>query len=222
MAALAGWPLASTAATPASPNEAIRRAAANMPGYGQTDVFYPLSFEGKWRVTREIVSSDDTIDPSMLPMTVTYDIRFIRSIEDTAVVSDRGYNEAALVNALNNEALTYEWSESNPNDLRLMFANGSRREIKVTKRATERTQDTVSSSEFQRITTEDARGIPVITAHRVLNKWKVLGDGAIEGIEIVYNVGGNFGAPLAATGASTSPKVTSKSRLSLQRIDNTL
>lgn len=217
VAAITAWPLASTAASPSSPTEAIRRSAANIPGYGQTDVFYPLSFDGKWSVKREIVSSE-TLDPSKLPMMLTYDIRFIRSIEDDAVVADRGYNEVALENALGNEAHSYEWSESNPNDLRLIFANGSRKEIKVTKRATERTEDTVSSSEFQRIILETARGIPIIQAHRILAKWKVVGEGAIEGIEIVNDVGGNLGDPLAATGAPSSPKVISKSRLSLKRI----
>ena len=93
-------PLASTAASPSSPTEAIRRSAANIPGYGQTDVFYPLSFTGKWNVKRTIVSSE-TIDPSMLPMTIHYEIRFIPSIQESNVVEDRGYNQAALENALN-------------------------------------------------------------------------------------------------------------------------
>lgn len=210
-------PLACTAASPSSPTEAIRRSAANIPGYGQTDVFYPLSFGGKWNVKRTIVSSK-TIDPSMLPMTIQYEIRFIPSIQDLEVVADRGYNQAALENALNNKVQSYEWSESNPNDLKITFANGSRRDTKVTKRATELTEDTISSSEFQRITSEEARGIPIISAHRILQKWKVVDENAIEGIEIVNDAGGNLGDPLAATGAPSSPKVISKSRLFLQRI----
>lgn len=208
----------STAAPPSSPTEAIRRSAANIPGYGQTDVFYPLSFDGRWKVTREVVASD-TIDPAKLPMTVIYDVRFIKSIDDGAVVADRGYNEAAYENAiLNNAVRSYEWTETNPNDLRLVLGDATRKDIKVTKRATERTDDTVSSSEFQRVTTEDARGIPIISAHRVLQKWKVVNNEAIEGIEIVYDVGGNLGDPLAATPASSSPRIVSKSRLNLKRI----
>jgi len=216
-AAWTSLPATSTAATPASPAEAIRRSAAYVPGYGQTDVFYPLFFRGKWKAKRDIVASD-IVDPSKLPLSLSYEVRFIKSIDDTAVVADRGFIEASLENALNNEARSYEWSESNPNDLRLVFADGSRKEVKVTKRATERTEDTVSSSEFQRITCESDRGIPVISAHRVLTKWKVVSDATIEGIEIVYDVGGNLGDPLAATSAPSAPKVISKSRLSLQRI----
>jgi hypothetical protein len=150
-------------------------------------------------------------------MTISYEVRFIKPIEDTAVVADRGFNEASLENALNHEARSYEWSESNPNDLRLVFADGTRKEVKVTKRATERTEDTVSSSEFQRITTENSRGIPLILAHRVLTKWKVVNEGVIEGIEIVYDIGGALGDPLAATAKSSTPRVISKSRLSLRR-----
>jgi hypothetical protein len=214
---LIAHPLACTAASPSSPAESIRRSAANLPGYGQTDVFYPLSFSGKWNAKRTIVSSE-TVDPSMLPMTIHYDIRFIPSIQDSQVVADRGYNEAAMENALNNKVQSYEWSETNPNNLKIVFANGSQRDVKVTKRATEHTEDTVSSSEFQRITTENNDGIPIISANSVLQKWKVVDENIIEGIEIVKDVGGNLGDPLAATGAPSSPKVVSKSRLLLQRI----
>lgn len=133
-------------------------------------------------------------------------------------MADRGYNEASYENALGNEVQSYEWEKTNPNDLRIVFADATRKESKVTKRATERTEDTVSSSEFQRITTENARGIPVISAHRVRTKWKVVSETAIEGIEIVYDIGGNLGDPLAAASAPSTPQVISKSRLSLQRI----
>ena len=210
-------PFTCRAASPTSTSEAIRRSAANLPGYGQTDVFYPISFDGKWKVKRDIVASD-IMDPAKLPLTLSYEMRFLRSIEDDAVVADRGFNEVALENSLNHEVLSYEWSESNPNDLRLVFVDGTRKEIKVTKRATERTEDTVSCSEFQRLTTENARGIPIISAHRLLSKWKVVSDASIEGIEIVYDVGGTLGDPLAATAAPSKPRLISKSRLSLQRI----
>lgn len=207
------------AAPPANPSEAIRRSAANIPGYGQTDVFYPLLFYGKWRVNREIVVSDE-VEPSKLPLSINYEVRFIRSIEDTAVVADRGFNEAAFGNSFgNNQVRSYQWMESNPNDLRLVFADGCPKEIKVTKRATERTDDTVSTSEFQRITQEDARGIPIISARRILQKWKVVSDTTIDGIEIVYDVGGGLGDPLAMSSAPTTPRIIQKSRLTLERIE---
>jgi hypothetical protein len=107
------------------------------------------------------------------------------------------------------------------------MADGTKKEIKVTKRATERTGDTVSSSEFQRITQEDTRqiggpgGIPQISARRVVSKWKKIDDSTLEGIEIVYAVGGG-GDPLSTslTGQSNNnaaPTILSKSRLYLVR-----
>lgn len=211
-------PTGSVAAPPANPSEAIRRSAANIPGYGQTDVFYPLFFYGTWRVNREIVVSDE-VDASKLPLSINYEMRFIRSIDDTAVVADRGFNEAAFENSFgNNQVRSYQWEESNPNDLRLVFADGCRKEIKVTKRATERTDDTVSTSEFQRITQEGARGIPIISARRVLQKWKVVNDTTINGIEIMYDVGGGLGDPLAMSSAPTTPRIIQKSRLTLECI----
>ena len=131
----------------------------------------------------------------------------------------------------------------------------------MTKRATEATDTTVYSSEFQRVSQPDvATGIPVVTARRVMTKWKVrttatAADAAtntnsnsnnnssrkdsdsisisandasasasisIEGLEIVYDMGGG-GDPLSATIATAlasqaaEPKVLSKSRLLLER-----
>jgi hypothetical protein len=211
-------PTGSTAAPPANSSEAIRRSAANIPGYGQTDVFYPLGFFGKWNVKREIVACDE-VEPSKLPFSLNYEMRFIKSTEDTAVVSDRGFNEVEFVNAFSgNKVRTYQWTESDPNDLKLIFDDGCQRDLKVTERATERTNYTISSSEFQRITQEDAGGIPVISARRVLQKWRVVNDDIIEAIEIVYDAGGGLGDPLAMTSAPTAPRIIQKSRLSLQHI----
>lgn len=98
--------------------EAVRRSAANIPGYGQPDVFYPASFVGKWRATRVIVSSAEISDPIMskvlasvpLPLTLFYDVRFITVDGDDnvdtnvnsneKVIADRQFNEASYFNAL--------------------------------------------------------------------------------------------------------------------------
>jgi hypothetical protein len=219
IAVVAFSPTASEAAAPIDVGEAIRRSAANIPGYGQTDVFFPASFAGSWKMTRIIEFEGRE------SLRLTYPFRFIRSIEDDAVVADRGVNQAELEKALvrvvtgKEEAgyvRSYEWLLTNPNDLRLVLSDGSRKEIKVTKRATERTETTVSSSEFQRITQEDERGIPLISARRVLTKWKAIEDSTVEGLEIVYSMAG--GDPLAAgTGVSSTPSVLSKSRIYLVR-----
>ena len=166
-----------------------------------------------------------------------YEIRFISSIESGLVIADRGYNEAARVKAAAAAAIatipddtktstirSYEWAETNPNDLRLALEDGSRKEIKVTKRASpDRTDDFVSSSEVRRITFEQENSatglqIPVISAQRVLTKWKAVNDTNIEGLEIVYDIGGGGGDPLSGFAPSSEPQVISKSRLHLRRI----
>lgn len=220
------------AASPSNPAEAVRRGAAKIPGYGQTDVFYPESFLGNWKVVREILP---TADGSGSGLTLQYPIRFIPAIEDNAVIADRGWNQANLEksirelsaksnsNSNNNVGRdpllpSYQWTETNPNDLRLLFADGSKKDIKVTKRANEMTDETVFSSEFQRVTQtqDDGRGIPVITARRVISKWKVVDSSTLEGIEIVYDVGG--GDPMSGSAkVSDQNSVLSKSRLKLYR-----
>lgn len=224
------------AAAPLDAGEAIRRGAANLPGYGSSDVFFPKSFAGSWKMTRDVEfpsSGSPSSPPAVLRL--TYPVRFIQSIEDDAVVADRGYNQAELEAALAKKStpsspasvLSYEWVANNPNVVKVALADGTKKEIKVTKRATERTSDTVSSSEFQRITQEDTRqtnggpgGIPQISARRVVSKWKKVDDSTLEGIEIVYAVGGG-GDPLATglngPGNASTPTILSKSRLYLVR-----
>lgn len=240
-------PLPSHAAAPSSTSEAIRRGAANIPGYGQADVFYPISLIGKWKATRTIVVSEQQTLQSKLPLVIEYNVRFLQSIQDNAVVADRGFNQASLEAALNqailkesdvtaagasagaakSEVQSVQWTETNPNDLRQVRADGSQEEIKVTKRATDMTQETVSSSEFRRMTKEDVRGIPAISAQRVLQKWKIVNDPSeplrVEGLEIVYDMGGGLADPMKMTvggaGAPSAPPVISKSRVRLDRAE---
>ena len=218
------------AAGPSNPAEAVRRGAANIPGYGQTDVFYPPIFLGNWKAVREILPNSGG---SGSGLTLQYPIRFIRSIEDNAVIADRGWNQANLEKSIHELSAksnsgnnaggdpflpSYQWTETDPNDLRLSFADGSKKDIKVTKRATEMTDETVFSSEFQRVTQteDDGRAIPVITARRVMSKWKVIDSSTLEGIEVVYDVGG--GDPMSGLGkVSDQNNVLSKSRLKLYR-----
>jgi hypothetical protein len=199
--------------------EAIRRGAAIIPGYGPTDVFFPVSLVGSWKITREVEFAGGS-----QPLILTYPFRFIQSIEDDAVIMDRGVNQAQLEEALLRAVTgkedgaslrSYEWTYTNPNDLRLVLPDGLQKEIKVTKRATECGDGFVSSSEFQRVTQEDTRGIYNISARRVLNKWKLVDQNTIEGLEIIYSMGG--GDPMAAGSGSAQPTVLSKSRLHLKR-----
>eukprot|EP00980_Cylindrotheca_fusiformis_P014732 scaffold4009_cov124-Cylindrotheca_fusiformis.AAC.12 len=217
-AIVASTPIGAQAAPPMDAGEAIRRSAASIPGFGPTDVFFPEELLGTWRMTREV-----EIPGRQQPIRFSYPFRFIQSIDDKAVVADRGYNQAELEKALTQAVIgtesssvrSYDWAKTNPNDLRLAFADGSKKEIKVTKRATEKTDATVTSSEFQRITQEDERGIPVVSARRVLTKWKRTDDSTLEGLEVVYSMAG--GDPMAGSSSSGQPSILTKSRLHLER-----
>jgi hypothetical protein len=178
--------------------ETIRRSAANVPGYGPTDIFYPLDWQGTWNVRREVIlpkTSPSTDQPPEV-IVLNYPIRFIQSIQDNAVVADRGFNQASLersirINAaggsksdssISDPIRSYRWSESNPNDIFLEFYDGSLKYIKVTKRSSEydTVSNTVSSSEYQRVTQDDMSTsttalpgkIPTITARRIVSKWR--------------------------------------------------
>jgi len=137
-------------------------------------------------------------------------------------IADRAYNEQSYYTALSEEInrlysttkptlpsiQSAIWTPTNPNVLSLTYVNGSSKEIKVTKRSVDVSNDgnSIFSSEFRRITTVPPSaansigvgGIPSISKSRVLTKWKqsaTATDGVdrIEGIEIVYNESGTLG-----------------------------
>jgi len=80
-----------------------------------------------------------------------------------------------------------DWSSSNPNTYTIYYSDGSWKEIRVTKRASEWNKEegggiaSVFSSEYQRVCTTGrtssgtATSIPVIEAVRVMTKWKSQG-----------------------------------------------
>jgi len=192
----------------------LRSSAANMPGYGPPDVLFPNRWVGSWNVNREIVAEEGSE-----PIRVQYNMRFISSdLVPDSVIADRGSNQVSLEESLSKvrSVRSCKWEADNPNVLRLEYTSGERKEVKVTKRSTETTDDTVSSSEFQRVTQDDGRGIPTVTARRVLTKWKEVNPERIEGLEIVYDMGMG-GDPLAAAPGNSKPVLLSKSRLTLQR-----
>jgi len=220
--------------------EAVRKSASNIPGYGSPDVYFPSSFSGKWMAQRTILSSDDSLLAPLLPVTLKYEIRFI-SVDDVGnkVIADRGFNEAsyqAAVNSILRETpslvvQSYDWSSSNPNVLTVAYADGSSKETKVTKRAAsieeeeESGMQMVSCSEFRRESVVGERGIPSLSATRLLAKWKTTpGNPDIkEGIEILY-LQEVMGDPLAATSGrngapqSSGPRLVSKSKIRLEKL----
>jgi len=204
--------------------ESIRQGASNIPGYGPSDIMYPPSLLGRWNVTRRTTYDTTTT----MAVVSNYDVRFLPCQADTTfVVQDRGYNIMRFLNSSTNHPVrSYEWIQSNPNDVRLVFVDGSNMEIKVTKRASERPDnESVTSSEFQRITTEDAASLrgPSIQARRVLTKWKIVSDNVVEALELEYDMSGvtlNDPFITAAAGATkqAGPQLISKSRLHLERM----
>jgi hypothetical protein len=209
--------------------ESIRRAASSIPGFGPSDVLFPGFMLGKWYLTRDIVTSTDPrLNGMLLPFTLKYEIRFIPSLETDYVVADRGFNQASLERALakalrtsnNDPVQALAWTESNPNDLTLTMVDGSRIEMKVTKRSTEKSPDGlgISTSEFLRYTAENSKGIPNISARRVLTKWKVWNQTDVDGLELVYDMGVRTGDPLMLNpDADFPPRLISKARIHLDR-----
>lgn len=209
--------------------ETVRRSAANIPGYGPADVLFPPAWQEARKMRREIIAGKNSNDESTV---IEYAVRFLPSALDDAVIADRGFNQANMEAALagggssGSRVQSLTWTTTNPNDLQIVYVDGTRKEIKVTKRATERTDSTVSSSEYLRVTTtrgdDAARGIPVISAQRVLTKWRAIENGVVEGIELVYDVdSGAAGDPMspAVLPSLYESKLTlvSKSRLRLER-----
>lgn len=201
-------PASSQAASSTNAREAVRRAAAYIPGYGNTDVFYPKSWQGTWACQRTDAYGENQPGDDK---PYKYSMRFLLSIEDDAVVLDRGYAARSREQALTGTAPeTVQWTSTNPNDLTTVRQDGVRREIKVTKRASERTGDAVNFSEFQRITIDKIGNVPVIVARRVMQKWKQVDTNTLEALEIVYDMG-------RGDNPMMEPKVSSKSRMRLTR-----
>jgi hypothetical protein len=187
--------------------ESIRRAAAKIPGYGPADLVFPADWQGVWRV--------ENIDAEA----PAFKMRFIAASQ--GAILDRAYN-MGQTGAM--QSIT--WSPDNPNDLRIIDATGRLRDYKVTKRAAEASNTdgvySMTTSEVTRISIENARGIPQITARRTVTKYRQVDPDTVQAIELVYDVGGGqVGDPLAFTANSLSqsqPQLISKSRLLLKRI----
>ena len=243
--AFGGAPPASAAQTTA---EAIRRSAAGLPGYGQPDVYFPTSYLGRWRAKKTIVVSDNPYLDGLLPVTLNYEMRFISVDGDSKeeaenavggkVVADRAFNEQSYYEALRNVVMESSnggsskappalrsviWVPTNPNVISSTYDDGTSQEIKVTKRAATLEQDgagTASSSEYRRISDVGMNGIPIVSASRVLTKWRSDGE-SVEAIEIVY-ADGVMGDPMGGAGGAAvkqgAPVASTKARISLQRI----
>lgn len=211
--------------------ESVRRTASRvLPNMGPPDIYYPATFQGVWTVRREILTataappattsaSSSSGADATTSRTVEYRVRYLPATsldQELVAIADRGYNQANFAAALGDgtkrRVQSYVWSQQNPNDLRIVWSTGLVEDSKVTKRASERTNDTVSSSEFVRVVTVENSGIPAIAARRVMSKYKAVTENRIEGIELEYAVPdpGSIQQP-------TPPTLLTKSRLVLTR-----
>lgn len=151
-------------------------------------------------------------------------------VEDGSVVADRGYNQANLEAAAAGSSTmpSYEWVSTNPNDLRIIWPDGSRKDVKVTQRATDYQkldEGRLWSSEVQRVTTDNgANSVPSVTARRVVTKYRWENNveaGAVpalvQAVETVYDLG-VASDPLKAGGGSSNSNILSKSRIIMQKV----
>ena len=219
------YPNHSIANAAESPAEAIRLASSNIPGLGPSDIYYPNTFLGRWKVSSTIINSDDNFwldyqsQGIQLPISITSEMRFLPYNDNAGAIADRSYNEQsyhkALLTTLDSLYSTTKpkfpniqlvnWTPTNPNVLSITYTDGSAKEIKVTKRSVDVSNDSkeIFSSEFRGITTIPAAaaaaatttttsgssggggggmgsigGIPTISKSRVLTKWKCVNDGS--------------------------------------------
>mmetsp|Transcript_15860 Transcript_15860/g.23727 ORF Transcript_15860/g.23727 Transcript_15860/m.23727 type:complete len:334 (-) Transcript_15860:49-1050(-) len=163
-----------------------------------------------------------------LPIQVTSESRFVpydagkdfQQIDDAnpnnvPAVADRSFNEKSYYTALSQEIdrlysssksmpsiQSINWTPTNPNVLSMDYSDGSSKEVKVTKRSSDVSNDgsNLFSSEFRRITAVPsspsgiAGGIPSVYKSRVLTKWRQgNSNDMIEGIEILYSEAGVLG-----------------------------
>lgn len=223
-------PVPALAAAPTTTAEAIRRSATNIPGYGPTDIFFPASWLGQWRVQRQVRFGDNPDDTA----TLNYTTRFIPSIEDEAVVLDRGFAQANLEAAAAKATTppSYQWAFTNPNDLRLSWPDGRRKDIKVTQRATDYqqvAQGRLWSSEVQRVTNDGGgNGVPAVTARRVVTqyRWEFSDRETeptsppprlVQALEVIYDLGGSD--PMRSRSDAGNNVILTKSRVVMQQVE---
>lgn len=205
-----------------APDEALRKAAANLPGLGPPDVLYPRVFKGKWELQREAVSTQGDAAAFILDrarVNATHAVRFIEYGDDIHVVADRGYEAERRAAATNDTFRDATWDPSNPNVLTLE-GGGGLLEIKVTKRSFEAPSDTTfGSSEYARIALAPPGGVlggvPQIFAQRTQTRWKWDESGTIQGLELVST----YDPRLSGFGDlnKAEPVLVVKSRLRLER-----
>ena len=235
IAVLSGYlsPAKALAAAPATPAEAIRRFAANIPGYGPTDVFFPGNWIGQWRVQRQVSfdgNSENTLN-------LDYTTRFLPSVEDGTVVVDRGFTQANLEGAatsFQSATPSYQWTYTNPNNLSLTWPDGRRKDIKVTQRATDYHQvgeGRLWSSEVHRVAIDgggisDSSSVPVVTARRVViqYRWEPNNEDKsvpkiVQAMEVIYDLGSSDPLQSSRSGGAGKNAILSKSRILMQKVE---
>lgn len=233
--------------SPTSTRETIARVAANLPGYGEPDIYYPAQFLGSWRCSRTLTAltfpaSVDSgssgfsahqwladMDASCAAMYREMEATLNRSIEyrtrffqrDGHVILDRAFDAYERSRAeqpfSGRTVVEARWNPNNPNILAIECIDGTIRELKVTKRATEDSgsPDAFGFSEYYRVadttTGKIMSGVPQLVGLRVQARYRKMKEGAIEGLELrrVY--------PAVSYTSNPKPAFTAKTRIILER-----
>jgi len=192
------WGPPSSAADPfgsgSGPDEIIRKKAANLPGYGPPDLYYPDYFLGNWNCVEQSVVSRNG-EKTTYPASGR-SVRFI-DVGDGGVVLDRSHSLLQADGSFVFSVLTsgrppppirdVRWDRKNPNVLSATYADGSSLEIKVTKRAllSSPSDEGWEGSEYRRITLQKAGDtVPRIYRSRRRARWRTIAEGTPEGIII--------------------------------------
>ena len=195
--------------------EEIAKGAASIPGYGQPDIFYPNTFEGRWRTTLTVndVIINDVNSCSKLKEGLLYvksfeakrNIDFIRSFvkrgdaSGSSVVEDRAFSMKSLMEALTARDAQASWEASNPNLLTFSSVIADEAiitEQRVTKRSIEALDEgQVGYSEYSRLAEVSGNllsAVPTIFGKRVLVRMKTNNPSAIVGVLRTYYYGGDY------------------------------
>ena len=180
--------------------------ASYIPGYGPTDINYPVEWAGYWTSYRLI--TDKTSLTTFIPWifgniqkgeSFEFNTSFIKSDEKSNnSIVDRGYTTTSELTAFSKlTPKSTTWEVNNPNVFKISFQQGLDLDIKVSKSAADLTREngfpSVSYSEFGQISEtftksqeETTLSIPSIYLFRRVVRLKQVAADQIVGIERIY------------------------------------
>ena len=108
--------------------ESIAKSLANVPGYGQPDIYYPNYFIGDWHVVQTMsLSINSPIKSSLIyPIdgnkTIEYNRKYVEY--DGNIIQERSYSETQYMRQyLSDPYCLAQWDYRNPNNLNILTSN---------------------------------------------------------------------------------------------------